>query len=462
MLSAFGPAGAVAGAVAAIGGALWSAGDSARTSFNESRDAINATHKELQGILENGTMEEISRGMQKIAVSASEIRKAAPKQAGGGELLNDLLSLTGNGPSREERFAENQRQTMMVAGDMQALNQRALDVSARELAILEMRAAGRFREADALQKQLDLARQLSKIDAGPFSKPVKAQLKKDATANAAAEDRKKLMDAEADLKRMNQDLAFSQLETGEQINEVQQRMNDLLLEEDQLRANNQLDAMAVVDLERRRIGLQEQLNQLLSKFNQEAQQSAAHAKREADEAARANTQRKQAVMSAMDEYNLLKAKSTSRKNDDYQVEREIAIRQRREQLMKENGLTAAEATKIATEMRDMEEKINNGGRAPKIRGPKPRNGGKMGGLDEFQDMQGKPWGVNALPESEYDKMQRTPFPWEKDLIPGKKRGGLDARHAANAAEPGKGPNMDDYIKMILNLLPKGIADALLG
>ena len=105
MLSAFGPAGAVAGTVAAIGGAMWTAGDSARTAFIQARESISAAHTELQGIIKTGTLEEINNGMRGIVETTALLKKSAPKQLGADELWADMLAAF-SGTCRQRRRSD--------------------------------------------------------------------------------------------------------------------------------------------------------------------------------------------------------------------------------------------------------------------------------------------------------------------------------------------------------------------
>jgi hypothetical protein len=464
MLSAFGPAGAVAGAIAAIGGALYMGAEASKESFASMMADMEAYRGSLARTLSTIDVDNVSGSIDTLTKRIADAQAEQAKLYTVSGSLFALISETFLGDKSAEEKTRALAAMQAELGDAYGrMAEQALAASGRQVQVANLRAQGDEAAASALEKEIALALRRAAIDAMPLPQYAKDQLATDAAALNAAEEKRTLLEAQKQLEQQRQQLAFEQLDTADQINSVQQRLNDLLIEEDDLRAKGQLDALAVVGIEQRRLALQGQLNQLRSKFNDEAERAAQTAKREADEAARANQQRKQAVMSAMDEYNLLKAKSTARKNDDYQVDREIAIRNRRDQLMKENGLGMAEATRIATEMRDMEERAANNGRAPKSRGPKPGQGRKMGGLDQFLEGQGQAWGVNALPESAFDKRQRTPFSWEANLVPGSRAPGIAERNARNATEPtpAKPISLDDALVKILTLLPKNIASALM-
>jgi hypothetical protein len=325
--------------------------------------------------------------------------------------------------------------------------------------------AGKNAEIDAAAAAKRRAEANAAIIEAQRQRSAKSREETAAAAEEALEKTGRIAEAQAKLDEEKRRAAMSDMESAERITALRQMITESLEWEKTLRSDFVPDAERIIAAETRTLALQRELTSALKEQQRTKDQAAQTAKREADEAARANQQRKQAVMSAMDEYNLLKAKSTARKNDDYQVERDIAIRNRRDQLMKENGLSMAEATRIATEMRDMEERAANNGRDPKIRGPKPRNKGKMGGLDEFHRKQseGFDWDWQLNSATNWDVLQKNPFSWEANLVPGSRAPGIAERNARNATEPtpAKPISLDDALVKILTLLPKNIASALM-
>lgn len=413
MASVFGPGGMVVGGLLAAGGLFLTM----REKSDEAYAALIASNQqfdiELKKISE-GSIPQMIAGMEAMKAKAAELQKQQDAGPGYFDPIRRFFSPTTFDASGK---GTNQFDAMKAA------------------------------EADALRK----------------NKAGAVQLETAVAAEKAFSRTQAIIEAQTKLDQQKRAAALDEMDTAERLGALHADLNRLLEDEKMLRADFVPDELKLIENESRRITLQQQIlalqKQLASEKEREAtaaKQAAEQVKRQAEDAARANAQRKQAVMSAMDEYNLLKARSTRRKGDDYQVERDIAIRNRRDQLMKENGLSAAEATQVATEMRDFEERAQNGGRAPKIRGPKPPNGGKMGGLDQFHKNQDETW-WQLTPLGP----RNTPFPWEKDLIPGTRAPSMAGRHAANAAES-KPATMDDYLQKILTILPKGIADALLG
>lgn len=293
--------------------------------------------------------------------------------------------------------------------------------AAIEAAAKEKRAA---EAAAAAREMARLKAQAAFDEATKAHDAEREQILKNAEAQSRLDDEKRRM-------------ALEEMDTSTRIVTLQEQLDDALEWENTLRKDFVPDAERIIAAETRSLALRRELNTALKEQQRTQERLAAAAKREAEEAARANAlanaQRKQAVMSAQDEYNLLQAKSTRRKGDDYQVEREQAIRRRREQFMRDNGMSFAEANARATEMRDMEERISNNGNVQKIRGVKPPK--RRSSLDEWHAKQGRAWNSTQTGSGQWDHLQREGFTWEKNLLPASKRGTLDDKAAANAATP---------------------------
>lgn len=266
---------------------------------------------------------------------------------------------------------------------------------------------------------------------------LKAQAAFDEATKAHDAEREQILKNAEAQSRLDEDkrrMALEEMDTSTRIVTLQEQLDDALEWERTLRADFVPDAERLIAAESRSLVIRRELNAALKEQQRTQEELTSAIAREAQEAARANAQRKQAVMSAQDEYNLLQAKSTRRKGDDYQVEREQAIRRRREQFMRDNGMSFAEANARATEMRDMEERISNNGNVQKIRGVKPPK--RRSSLDEWQSKQGDVWAENnQIWNSDWDWLQKMGFGWEKNLVPSSKRGTLDDKAAANAATP---------------------------
>lgn len=468
LLSAFGPMGMIAGATVALGAALWQV----RQAGGEALKAIEKDVKDLDasmGALTTGSVEDMVTGFKRAQQQLKDLRdqqKASDVSFWARWMPDSLLQKAGGLglPVFNTESDPKQRELREIAlKNEKRLMDQILLTSGQEVRLMQMRASGRAREADELERKLKLQRKLAELDAQPAE--IRDQLKADAIAASEAERAGKLAEGRNRIAEETARQAFDQLDTAEKINAVLQKQNDLLIEEDKLRAEGRLDESSMLELDQRRISLQGQLIQLQRQFNSEAEREAEIRKAAADQAARANEQRKAAVLSAMDEYNILKAKATARKSDDYAVERGIAIRKRRESLMRDNGLSFKDADKLATEMRDMEERAANGGRAPKIRGVKsPR---RKSSLDEWHAKQGRAWNSTQTGSGQWDYLQRKGFDWEKDLIPGARPNNnnnnpLQDQAAANGAAGDASAPWFSRIVELLSDAPERTANALLN
>jgi len=346
----------------------------------------------------------------------------------------------------------------MIYGDMV---EQALASSTAQARAAALRAQGDDEAADAIERQMALKQKLAKIDAMPVPQYAKDQIKADLETLTAAEEKRDLLDAQKQLDEQRAKLAFEELDTQGQITELYSRLSALRAEERQKEAEGTLDQRAALDIEGRRLDIQQQLTQLKSRATQEAERAAQTAKREADEAARANEQRKQAVMNTAQEFKLLEARATGRKRAIEDAEREVAIEQRRDRLMRDNGLNRAEATALATRMQNLQERADNGGRATRIRGVQSER--RMSGLSDFYTLQRGPSAFDKLQQSEsaFDKLQRTPSAFDQ-LQQRAAQDRLGPQNARNATEPAPARPLDanEAVNRILTLLPQLMADAL--
>lgn len=465
ILGAFGTGGAVLGGVLAVGGAFFTMAEKSREAFDAMKADADGFATRMRASL-SGTSTEIAAffGEVKSGVNSaySEIEKLNSGPSG---IMARLTQFIG-GPSVSEREGAANNLALQKANALATIQQALLDMSAKELRIAEMKAAGEDKAAAALQRQLDLQREIQRIQGTDLPDEVKARLAQDATRKASlagveAPDKKAGERQLAELKTLRKEaaqIALDMLPDDEQLTALKSKLEDVLmaarvrnigtriteaadigtLADKQRAAGNPLgeaaalrDYKSALDIQRQIARLQERIT---ADADRAAKMSADKARQDRETAARlqqehdaANAQRRDAVMNVQDEYSMLKARGTRRKSDDYQVERDSAIRRRREQLMKDNGLGYQEADALATEMRDMEERNANGGRAPKIRNTGRKKGmgsAGGGGLDGFYRQQGQAWGVNALPESRFDKLQREGFDWSA---------GLKGKQEANAS-----------------------------
>jgi hypothetical protein len=464
MLSAFGPAGAVAGAVAAIGSALWMAKEQGREAFRVLDLEVRTFDSSMSQLL-SGSVEDLLTGLQKVDQQLTQLKsqRAEDSTTMLGKMLPDSLMhyAVGFGLPVSSTDANPQRRELentALENRSRILDQIAAN-SREEVKIAELRAQGMGKEADAMERSIKLRRTLAGIESGPSE--LKDRLQSDAIAIAAAEERRDLLEAQKQIEEQRSRLAFDEMSTQRQMAEIGASLHALRVEEYEMETAGTLDQRAALDIEGRRLNLQQQLNQLKNRAAQEAERAAAAAKSEADEAARANDQRRTAVLSTAQEFKLLEARATGRKRAIEDAEREVAIEQRRDRLMRDNGLGKAEAEDLATRMQNMQERADNGGRAGRIRGVQRKR--LMGGVTDLYDLQRGPSAFDRLQQSEsaFDKLQRTPSAF--DLLQDRAaQDRLGPQNARNATEPAPARPIDanEAVNRIITLLPQAMADAL--
>lgn len=451
ILGAFGTGGAVLGGVLAIGGAFFTMAEKSREAF----DAMNADADGFSARMKaslSGTSTEIAAFFAEVKSGVNSAYSEIENLNSGPSGIMARLTQFFGGPSVSEREGAANNLALQKANALATIQQALLDMSAKELRIAEMKAAGEDKAAAALQRQLDLQREIQRIQGTDLPDEVKARLAQDATRKSAlagmeAPDKKAGERQLAELKTLRKEaaqIAQDMLPDDEQLTALKANLEDVLMGArtrnigrritsaedlatiaiDQRAAGNTTseattlrDYKAVLELQRQIATLRDRMaaaakresDEELAKIQRQKQhiQKVNELLKERDEA----QARKADAMSALqDEEAMIKARRTSRTSDDRKVERDIAIRRRKEQLMSDLGMSEAEATTKATQMQD--------GRLPRSRSaPGSR-------LDAFHAQQGQAWGVNAMPESRFDKLQREGFDWSA---------GLKGKQEANAA-----------------------------
>lgn len=457
ILSAFGPMGAVAGAVAAVGGALYmakEAGEEAFRALTAENDGFDAS---LRRLIAGGSLTQMADQMDAMAKRASELR-AASESVGYFDPIKRFFSSTTfdeKGKGTNQMDAERAMQADLARKNEEGRKRligEILDASRVEVQIAELRAEGRDKEAQDLEQAIKLRKTLASIESSPPE--IQEELKAAALAVNAAEQKKILVEAQKKLEEQRSELAFEELDTQGKITKIWGQIVALREEEMRLIASGKMDALRQVEIETRRVELKSQSNQLEKRASEEA-------KRQSDELARSTEQRQRANVAIAQEFKLLEARATGRKRAIEDAEREVAIEQRRDRLMRDNGLNRAEATALATRMQNLQERADNGGRATRIRGV--QNERRMSGLSDFYDLQRGPSAFDKLQQSEsaFDKLQRTPSAFDQ-LQQRAAQDRLGPQNARNATEPTPSRPIDanEAVNRILTMLPQLMADAL--
>jgi hypothetical protein len=180
--SIFGPKGAIIGGLVALGAVLFSVGFKAKDNFTKFKEEANKAAEALGELSYSGNVDDLSSGMRGAREEAARL---------GGELEN-INSRAGyaairigelfGGDSAENRAGAIQKQLERVGKIQAELGQSAIQVAAKELEITQLRIQGKADEADELQRQLDLYKEIERIRTSSFDAATKRQLIENATA----------------------------------------------------------------------------------------------------------------------------------------------------------------------------------------------------------------------------------------------------------------------------------------
>lgn len=472
ILSAFGTGGAIAGGVLAIGGAFFTMAQKSRENFDAMKADADGFADRMKASL-TGSSSEIATFFTEVRTGVSSAYSDIESLQSGWSGIGARMAALFGGPSVADRERQANDLAIQKANALATIQTTLLARSADEVKIAELKAAGNAKAAEAMQRQLNLQREIQRIQGTQFDPKAKEKLIADATRKnqlagvtpvdaaavkaQAAKQREELQTLRGEAKKM----AVDMLPDDKRLDALKVQLEEVLMgarmrnigmsigtaaDLKDVAASHRRDGNISGETEALRsykqaLTIQQDIQRLQDHITTDAKRAADLAKDKArtDMEAALRIKREQdawiaqrngAVQGSADEMALLKARNTRRKSDDYRVERDIAIRSRRDRFMREEGLSAEEATARATQMRDMEEKASGTGR---IRHTGIKRG--MGrNLDTFFAQQGKAWGVNAPGESAFTKLQRQGFGWEKDLIPG-----MAGRQARNEAAQNRAP-----------------------
>ena len=467
ILSAFGAGGAIAGGVLAIGGAFFTMAQKSRENFDAMKADADGFADRMKASL-TGSSSEIATFFTEVRTGVSSAYSDIESLQSGWSGIGARMAALFGGPSVADRERQANDLAIQKANALATIQTTLLARSADEVKIAELKAAGNAKAAEAMQRQLTLQREIQRIQGTQFDPKVKEKLIADATRKnqlagvtpvdaaavkaQAAKQREELQTLRGEAKKMAVDMLPDQ----EQVAALKAQLEEVLMgarvrnigmsigtaaDLKDVAASHRRDGNISGETEALRsykqaLTIQQDIQRLQDRITTDAKRAADLAKDKARtdmEAAKnkARTdmeaalrikreqdawiaQRNGAVQGSADEMALLKARGTRRKSDDYRVERDIAIRSRRDRFMREEGLSAKEATARATKMRDMEEKASGTGRI--------RNTGIINGY----------FAASRL--SDFTKLQDRGFVWEKDLIPG-----MAGRQARNEAAQNRAP-----------------------
>jgi len=240
--SLFGPKGAIIGGLIALGAVLFSVGFKAKSNFEQFTESANKASEALGELSYSGNVDDLSSGMRGAREEATRLGvelENINSRAGYATLrIGELFG----GPSADQKAGAIQKQLERVGKIQTELGQTALQVAAKELEITELRIQGKADEADELQRQLELYKEIERIRTSSFDAATKRQLIENATAlsNAA----KALKDADKTKKESEKQKKEDSKRTGADSNEDgfiskrEQRVFDLAQERGQRRADS--------------------------------------------------------------------------------------------------------------------------------------------------------------------------------------------------------------------------------
>ena len=240
--SIFGPKGAIIGGLIALGAVLFSVAYKAKENFTKFKEEANKAAEALGELSYSGNVDDLSNGMRGAREEASRLGVELENiNSRAGYAAIRLGQLSG-GPSAEEKAGAIEKQLERVGRIQSELGQTAIQVAARELEITQLRIKGKADEADEIQRQLDLYKEIERIRSSSFDAATKRQLIENATALSDAA--KALKDADKTKKETEKQKKEDSKSIGADTNgdgftsKREQRVYDLAQERGQRKADS--------------------------------------------------------------------------------------------------------------------------------------------------------------------------------------------------------------------------------
>lgn len=237
ILSYFGTGGAVLGGVLAIGGAFYTMAEKSKEAFAAMKADADSFGTRLKASLA-GSSTEIAAFFAEVQGGVkSAYAEIEGLNSGAGGLMARITQLFG-GPSVEDRQNTANALAVQKANALATIQQALLDMSAKELRIAELKAAGQDQAAASMQRQLQLQREMQRIQGMDLPDEVKARLAQDATAKAKAEglasvapdpeEAKRVAEQLRQLKQEAAGIAESMLPDAQRLIAMKSRLQDLM------------------------------------------------------------------------------------------------------------------------------------------------------------------------------------------------------------------------------------------
>lgn len=417
LASIFGPTGMIVGGLAAIAGATLAVGKASKDAFDKMIAGASASRAEIASLLKYGGLRDVESALTRINAQADGLALERGRTDGLGVQLGRLVG----GKSSAERGAAIQDEQLKTADDMLALQKRAIELSDRELQVARLRAQGRDKEADDLNRQLALKQRLADIDAMPIGGTVKEQLKTnarslsavDASSAASKESEqaqaKKKAEAEALQSQLEANAEaqrrfdFDRLDSSRQLQAVHERMAQIRnLSDGKDPLADARRGAEMIELKTKEAGLQKQIADEVARAADEQQafndmvdaENNAIANEQAGEAAKAAEKKERqdkALQQLQQQAGIQHLRATGKGRKADKLEAAFQLEDQAQKIAEQTGLPIEDARKMAKGMKDDADALGAG---RKIRGAKsPTAWGidtkNTSSLDAFKSRQGK-------------------------------------------------------------------------
>ena len=184
LLSAFGPAGMIVGGVVAIGGAFYTMGEKAKTAFEEAKADAKAFDEAMRVAVE-GSSKDLLGVLGKVADRSKELKKEMQEIAFG-SIMPGIAQMVG-GPKVNDRVQFNADQQRQALEYRRQLGAQLVETSALETRVAELKNSGHEKEAEDLEREIKLRRELAAISRLEVDGWVREKMAKDAIAQSNAE-----------------------------------------------------------------------------------------------------------------------------------------------------------------------------------------------------------------------------------------------------------------------------------
>ena len=329
LLGAFdlGKLGAIAGAVAGVGGALVYAGYKGSEAFKGLIGEAGALDAEVNKLTVGGSLSQMESAFDRIIAKQDELRKSQEATAGGSfsGFTRELAASLGFGGGVYSENKQAAAASVSLEKARVQLSSKLIETSAKNLEIAKMRANGENSAADAMERQAALEARIAEI---------KSSGQDDYTKGRLIQDAYEMADIQEKQKTKTFDIARN-------IQEQANAANSILAPYQQF--------LNFLDEAKRK---QDAINQANKDAHKNSQLKVEN--------------QKNAAQALQDEVRMLDARATGDEKKIKAAERELEIKEKSQQIQQQLGLTADKAAAIATAIQDAKDKLegkeSSGGR----------------------------------------------------------------------------------------------------